>query len=551
MIARGSRARPLLFVLTIALLAAAAACSAGNKQPSSSGPEWPTFSANLERTGANPNETLLTKETVSKLVVKWKFPTQGPVAASPVVATVDVPGEGSERIVVAGSYDGNVYAIRASDGKEIWRFTVKPDPGISYGIIAATPSIVKVGGKWRVYAAGGETMYALDAGTGAKIWEFDAGTGCTTCDDKTERNEILSSPAVLPDQDLVLFGMDINDRTPGKGGFYALSAKDGRLRWYFDVDAGKACSPNADDNIRRFDGFHTAEQLGLPSDFLSTRAGCNFDRTETACGNVWSPVSVDTKRQVIYFTTGNCDTDNDPQTPKPSPPMPLYDDAIVALHYDGSPAWTWRPREVDNNDFDFGAGPNLLTATIGGQERDAVGVGGKDGTYYLLDRAGTNALTGKIEPYWTKHVVTGSDIGGFTGTAAVLGDKIFVVTAISEGGAPAWALNAGDGSVVWTQPNSVPFYGGTSAVPGVVFTGGIDTKLHAYDADTGAVLASFPLGGLGFSEAAIVDGVVYIGSGFGTSSGTGPDVARQAAQTPATVWAFCIQGKEGCQGGAQ
>jgi outer membrane protein assembly factor BamB len=551
MIARGSGARLLLFVLTVALLAGAAACSAGKKQPSSSGPEWPTYSANVERTGTNPNETLLTKETVSKLVVKWKFPTQGPVAASPVVATVDVPGEGGERIVVVGSYDGNVYAIRASDGKEIWHFTVKPDPGISYGMIAATPSIVKIGSKWRVYAAGGETMYALDAGTGAKIWEFDAGTGCTTCDDKTERNEILSSPAVLPDQDLVLFGTDINDRTPGKGGFYALSAKDGRLHWYFDVDAGKACSPNAGDNIRRFDGFHSAERLGLPNDFLSTRAGCNFDRTETACGNIWSPVTVDTKRQVIYFTTANCDTDTDPQTPKPPPPMPLYDDAIVALHYDGSPAWTWRPRDVDNNDFDFGAGPNLLNATIGGQERDAVGVGGKDGTYYLLDRDGTNALTGKIEPYWTKNVVTGGDIGGFTGTAAVLDGKIFAVTAISSGGAPAWALNASDGSVVWTQPNSVPFYGGTSVVPGVVFTGGIDTKLHAYDADTGAILAAFPLEGLGFSEAAIVDGVVYIGSGFGTGGGTGPGVAQQAAQRPATVWAFCIQGKEGCQGGAQ
>lgn len=541
-------ARPLLFVVIVAFLATA--CSGGQSVQSSGAAEWPTYSANLARTGAALAETHITKQTVAKLVVKWKFATQGPVAASPVIATVDVPNEGSERIVVAGSYDGNVYAIRAADGKELWRFTVKSDPGVSYGIIASTPSIVKVNGKWRVYAAGGETMYALDAGTGQKIWEFDAGTGCTTCDDKTERNEVLSSPAVLPDQDLVLFGMDTNDRTPGKGGFYALSAKDGRLRWYFDVDAGQACHPNASDNIRRFDGFHTAQQLGLTSDFLSTRTGCNFDRTETACGNVWSPVTVDTKRQVIYFTTANCDTDNDPQTPKPPPPMPRYDDAIVALHYDGSPAWTWRPREVDNNDLDFGAGPNLLTATIGGKAREVVGVGGKDGTYYLLDRGGANALTGEIEPYWRKDVVTGSDIGGFIGTAAVLNSTIFAITAISERGAPAWALNGGDGSVVWSQPKAVPFYGAASAVPGLVFTGGVDAKMHVYDAATGDMLASFSLGALGFSQAAIVDGVVYIGSGFGTTGGAGgPDIAQQAAQKPAAVWAFCIQGEEGCQNG--
>jgi outer membrane protein assembly factor BamB len=540
----------LLVLLACMLALAALACSSGKKAASSSDGEWPTLSANLARTGANASETKITKDNVASLVVKWKFPTAGPVASSPVVATVDVPNEGSERIVVAGSYDGNVYAIRASDGKELWRFAVKPQPGISYGVIAATPSIVKLHGKWTVFAAGGETMYALDAGTGEKLWEFDAGTGCTTCDAQTERNEILSSPAVLPDQDLVLFGTDTNDRTPGKGAFYALSAKDGRLRWYFDIDAGATCTPNSGDNIRRFDGFHTEQQLGLPDGFLSSRPGCAFDRTETACGNVWSPVSVDEKRKLIYFTTGNCDTDNDPSTPKPLPPMPKYDDAIVALHYDGSPAWTWRPREVDNDDLDFGAGPNLLSATIGGASRDVVGVGGKDGTYYLLDREGTNKLTNKIEPYWTKHLVSGGDAAGMTGTAAVLGSTIYVLTAISDG-APAWALNGNDGSVIWSQPKGVPFYGASSAAPGLIFTGGIDTQLHVYDADSGNMIAAYKLEGLGFSSAAIVDGVVYIGSGFGTGGTTGPDISQQLAKNPAAVWAFCVQGEEGCPGGAQ
>ena len=188
--------------------------------------------------------------------------------------------------------------------------------------------------------------------------------------------------------------MDTNDVTPGKGGFFAVSAKDGRLRWYFDLDAGATCAPDSGDNIRKFDGYHSTGALGLPANFFSTRPGCNFDRTETACGNVWSPVSVDTGRKLIFFTSANCDTDNDPSTPKPPPPMPKYDDALVVLHYDGTPAWTWRPREVDNNDLDFGTGPNLFAAQIGAKQRDVVGLGGKDGTYYLLDRDGKNATTG-------------------------------------------------------------------------------------------------------------------------------------------------------------
>jgi polyvinyl alcohol dehydrogenase (cytochrome) len=397
-----------------------------------------------------------------------------------------------------------------------------------------------------VYFGGGQTMYALDATTGEKVWEFDAGTGCQTCDSKTERNEILSSPAVLPDENLVAFGMDVNDSAPGKGGFYGLSATDGRLRWFFDLESGETCVPDDDDDVRRFDGYHTADELGLPPDFYSTRSGCDFDRTETASGNVWSPVSVDTGRKLLYFTSSNCDTDDDPTTVKPPPPMPLYDEAVVALNYDGTPAWTWRPREVDNDDLAFGSAPNLFTATIDGKDYEVLGIGGKDGSYYLLDRDGTNELSDKIEPYWTRNYVEGSAIGGTTGTAAVAGQHIFLTTAINEG-ATAWMLNAADGSVIWSRDPLVdpfvPFYGPSHATPGLVWTGGIDAKLHALDADTGQTLVEVPLGHIVFSGPAVVDGTVYIGSGFGAlnAGAAGP------AKDPGGFFALCVADEKGCE----
>ena len=512
--------------------------------------EWPTFAYNLERTGYNPHETLLTKETAGDLVEKWRFPTAAPVAASPVVATVAVPGEGAVRIVVVGSYDGNVYGIRADDGEEVWRFGVKAHPGISYGLIASSATIAEVAGGQRVYVGGGETLYSLDAGTGELLWEFDAGTGCETCGPSEERNEILSSPAVLPEQDMVLFGMDVNDSAPGKGGFYALSAEDGRLRWFFDLETGAVCRPAADDDIRRFDGYHAEADLGLPDGFFSTREGCDFDRTETACGNVWSPVTVDMGRERIFFTSSNCDTDDDPDTPEPPPPMPLYDEALVALEFDGDPAWTWRPRDVDNDDLAFGAAPNLFSTEIEGEERDVLGVGGKDGTYYLLDRDGENELTGEVEPYWVRQVVEGGAIGGVSGTAAVGEGTIFFATAIGEDvsefqNPSAWALNASDGEVFWSQPDAPPFFGSTSAVPGVAFMGGVDAQVHAFDAETGEVLVTLPLGGLAFSQAAIVEGELFVGSGFGASS-AGSEEAADLADSPAGVVAFCVAGVEGC-----
>ena len=538
-------------LLLVVLGAVAASCSGGDDERDESQltGEWPMLSANLQRTGYNPDESLLNAENVADLALKWEFPTDGPVAASPVVATIDVPDEGPVRIVVVGSYDGNVYAIRAANGQELWRFAVKPHAGVSYGLIASSAAIAHVDGQDRVYVAGGETMYALDAATGSLLWEFDAGTGCTTCGLRSERNEILSSPAVLPKQDLVLFGMDVNDNVPGKGGFFALSAQDGLMRWYFDLESGATCRPDANDEVTRFDGYHAAADLGLAEDFFATRDGCDFDRTETGCGNVWSPVSVDLDREFIYFTSSNCDTDDDPSTPMPPPPMPLYDEALVVLHFDGTPAWTWRPREVDNDDLAFGAGANLFTTTVEGVERDLVGLSGKDGVYYLLDRDGENEITGEVEPYWERKVVEGGSNGGVTGTPAVMGDTVFFGTGISETAkdeVPAWALSLADGSVLWSQADAAPFFGATSATPGLVFMSGVDTTLRIFDAATGDVLASRALGGLGFSQAAIVGGEVFVGSGFGALGAISSDPVAALARVPASVRAFCVVGAAGC-----
>ena len=57
-----------------------------------------------------------------------------------------------------------------------------------------------------------------------------------------------------------------------------------------------------------------------------------------------------------------------------------------------------------------------------------------------------------------------------------------------------------------------------------------------------------PLEGLAFSQAAIVDGVVYVGAGFGAESATSNEEAMRRAKIPAAVWAFCIQGEAGCEG---
>jgi outer membrane protein assembly factor BamB len=543
---------PLPAVALAAGLSLLTACGGTVDLPRSGGapsapPDWPTYGGSQARPFFNANETRITRDTVAGMRPKWLYRTGAVVTAGPTVAFIDVPNEGRIKVVYISSWDGNLYALRESNGSQLWHFTMKPHPGASYPQ-AASAEVATIAGEQRVYVAGGMTVYSLQAASGALRWEFDAGTGCTTCDNRTERNEVESSPTVVGN--LVYFALDTNDSL-GKGGVFGVDATNGHLVWYFDMETAATCRPLPSDSVRGFDGFHTAAQLGLPEEFFATRPGCDFDRTPDQCGNIWSSFAVDPKRRLIYTTSSNCDTDNDPDTPEPSPPMPAYDEAIFALTFEGTPAWVWRPREVDVNDFDFGAVPNLFEIDIGGAKREVVGAGGKDGTYYVLDRDGKNQLTGRIEPYWQTNVVPGGPIGGIIASAAVGNDRILFSTAVGVSltmpqRPAAWGLGATDGMVLWSNRPAAPSYGPTTAVPSVAFMGSIFGGLIARDADTGDQLRVFPPAGPMASPATALDGELFFGAGIGERGGNPNRDAYKTSLVPSYVSAYCLPDAADC-----
>ncbi len=539
--------------------------------------EWRTYAGGPHRLFFNPREKTLTAASVSQLQVKWSFPTGAIVTASPSVAHLRVPGEGRIPVAFIQSWDGNLYALRVRDGTKLWHFHSTPQSGASFPNVASI-DVRRIGGQERVYLVAGETVYSLDALTGREIWRFDAGTGCVDppglCGFEGERNEVESSPIIADGK--VFFGMDVNDREGGKGGFYAVDARDGRLVWFFDLETGSTCRPFPTDNIRRFDGYHNEEELGLPPGFLASRPGCHFDRTPTGCGNVWSSAAIDKKRHFVFFASSNCDTDDDPATLRPPPPMPPYDEAIVALHFNGTPAWRWRPREVDNNNLAFGAVPNLFKIKLGSHTRDVVGVGNKDGTYYVIDREGVNVLTGvrwddldpSALPYWSTKVVLGGDIGGIIATAAVDEKAGRVYFSTAPGFDPfnpqrptVHALDKNTGEVVWQntlEQDADASFAPTSAIPGIVFVGSVLSSppplgvqpigfLRAYDAATGEKLTSFPVGFAVASAPAIVDGIVIVGAGVGERTGDLADPAEIVSRIPQNVTALCVPGTPHCK----
>ena len=180
--------------------------------------------------------------------------------------------------------------------------------------------------------------------------------------------------------------------------------------------------------------------------------------------------------------------------------------------------------------------------------RAFLGIGGKDGTYYLLKRR-THNPRGELK--WATNLVFGGDEGGFIGSTAFDGQRVFGATAIGDGrldGSGRFcelsnprdtafqepsmhALGVDGGQVLWQQ-NRNHSAAPTTIANGVVFSGllglelpfGVNAfALKAYDAESGESLASFPMPGSVNSAAVPLGAMVFVGSGT-TIDGSGSGV---------------------------
>jgi eukaryotic-like serine/threonine-protein kinase len=165
--------------------------------------------------------------------VKWVFPTGNRVVSSPVM-------EGG--VVYFGSDDGNVYAVDAKDGRQLWKRATG-------GAVSATPAVS--GGTLFVGSFDGR-FYALNAASGAVRWKFTTGgerrfeaKGLHGMSPKTQTffdpyDIFLSSPVIADGR--VYFGS-------GDGNLYALDAASGELRWKFATGDVVHASPAYADGV--------------------------------------------------------------------------------------------------------------------------------------------------------------------------------------------------------------------------------------------------------------------------------------------------------------
>ena len=175
-------------IVAVAILLAAASAAAGT--------DWRQFRSDVAGSGTNEAETTLTPTTVQGLATAWSKPVgdhiQWPapiavgnktvIAAAPATVAAFATSTGrrlwsfeaptgflsnpiaaSASTVYVSSDEGPVYALDFTTGTVLWQ----RDLGGTYGGGATVANGV-------VYVGGGIRLYALDAATGATIWDVVA-----------------------------------------------------------------------------------------------------------------------------------------------------------------------------------------------------------------------------------------------------------------------------------------------------------------------------------------------------------------------------------------
>ncbi len=137
---------------------------------------WLTYGFDLQRSGYNPSETSIGPGNAAGIHKLWSMDLGAIMIAQPVEAAAVSVGGVRTNVVYEGTEHGDFYAIRASDGHQIWRknlgsvqTTCYNMPDGVYGIGGAAAIALTGSGSGVIYVAGGDgAVHALDLATGSE-----------------------------------------------------------------------------------------------------------------------------------------------------------------------------------------------------------------------------------------------------------------------------------------------------------------------------------------------------------------------------------------------
>lgn len=306
--------------------------------------DWPYYAGDLASTKFSPLGQIKASN-VSQLQVVWRWDSPDNAILQRYPSIVPFIYEATplmrDGVLYTSTSLSQAAAIDAGSGETRWVFDpeVYREPSSSTGYTHRGVAFWESGGKRRVFLATSQAfLYSLDAETGHPDPEF-AEEGrldlLASLDRPVRRSDyaVTSPPLVMGDRVIVGSSIsDLNLEDPAPGDVRAFDAATGRLLWTFHT-------------IPRGEEFGT-ESWEADSWLKAGHA------------NVWSPMSADVERGLLYLPVS---TPNNDYYGVARPGNGLFGESLVCLRAEtGERVWHFQMTHHGLWDYDLPAAPILV-----------------------------------------------------------------------------------------------------------------------------------------------------------------------------------------------
>jgi quinohemoprotein ethanol dehydrogenase len=538
--------------------------------------DWPTVGLDYAETRFSKLDQI-NSGNVKELGLAWSYNLESSrgIEATPLVV---------DGIMYQSAPWNVVHAIDARTGKKIWTFDPGVDRSKTYRGCCDAVSRGLALYKGRVFEAVYDgRLIALDAATGAKIWEKD------TLIDHAHSYTITGSPRVFNGK--VVIGQS-GAEYGVRGYITAYDSETGNQLWRWFTVPGDPSKPFEDASME------AAAKTWDPSAKYWINGGG---------GAPWDTITFDPDLNMVYVGTGNGGPWNR-KLRSPAGGDNLYLASIVALNADtGKYIWHYQETPGDNWDYTSTQPMILADLTIDGVPRKVILHAPKNGFFFVIDRTNGKFISAKnfVDVNWA----TGYDANGrpielpaardaeqyesipgpdgahnwmpmsynpITGLVYIPAqhnpvnltpEKTFKQNAVAPGklgalfgGNIGFVFNPSVKSVpfgrllawdpvhqkeVWRVEHVAPWNGGTLTTAGnLVFQGTADGRFVAYDAAKGTELwdISTGTGAVAAASTYMIDDKQYVSIAVGWGGSWGITHRATDYQNPGTIYTFVLGG---------
>lgn len=526
--------------------------SAEHALPTITDADWSMYNQNVRGWRFNQGEQTLAPEKASSLELKWRFPSEA--SGNKIGVVHATPSVVNSHVYFGTATDPAFYKLKP-DGSIAWVYRIDSGTTNANALPAGGPNLIN--GENGVMTSALVTedavyfgnsvgvLFALDRINGEELWKVD--TRAEGFPGHHPINIFNASP-ILADGKVIIGGGGYEHPYPldpeyecctGRGFVAAFDPATGEVLWKYDVGEAPQRFPEP---IELTDDYGTHRYTHGPS-----------------TSSVWSTPSFDETSGKIFFGT---DVNNSPRNPTSDNQRIDSDVSAAVIAVDvktGAEKWVCQLHKGDvfnhtmsgydsttdtYKDCSVGDTPKVYSIQVGADQKAVVGVGCKNGCFYVLD-ADVGTIIARTPMYQGKPVyplkpkpdprmiALPSVIGGIQTGCAFDGKSIFTngidwVTLttrspLSPEGGRVVSLDADLARERWRHERpriDVPGYtGGDPVGAGIALAGGIAAftttiteQLVILDAASGETLNEIHVGTV-WSGPSISRGRIYVGTG--------------------------------------